>query len=304
MLRYILTRADNSSEELNCVLSAQLDCDLNVPADSLTLLLPDDDALRESADRLSVYDDDREVFTGQVDEAVSVREQSGHTLRLCARSPAALLLDNEAEPITYIYPSNRLMRDRHLLPFGVTECEDERHPLYEFLRVNKGDSHWKVLERYCRRRYGAMPRIQGSRAYLKGYRAEGTVRFGKDGVPILRLRQAYRRCKALSEVIVRLTDGGAYRSPVKNTAPEARGVTRVRYLNAVADGVSLDTAQQMIDNGNAAVRTVTIRCAGALTDVLGKAAVIDGAGGYRVVGFRFRQDEDGAFTTVSLRKEC
>ena len=69
------------------------------------------------------------------------------------------------------------MAERHLLPFGVTEYDNERHPLYDSLQIDKGMSHWQALERFCRKRYGSLPRIEGKRAYLKGFVREGKAVF-------------------------------------------------------------------------------------------------------------------------------
>ena len=46
-----------------------------------------------------------------------------------------------------------------------------------------------------------------------------------------------------------------------------------------------------------------IKCAGDLTDILGKSAVIDGEKGFLAVGLSYSLSDKGEFTAVSLRKE-
>ena len=303
MLKYILTLTDKSELPLNSVLSARLDSELDVPADSLSVTVPYSDRLCKKADMLSAYSGDSRVFIGQIDEIISVRASGKHLLRFNARSLAARLLDNEAEPLVYANPSNQMMLDRHLKPFGITSCEEERHPLYDSLKIDKGMSHWQVLESYCAKRYGATPRIADTRAFLKGFRAQGEVIFGSDGVRILEMTDSLRRYKLISETRVRLKNTGGYDSRVVNDNPDAAALTRVRYVNAVADNISLDTARRIIEKGNRESRLVKIKCAGDLTDILGKSAVIDGEKGFLAVGLSYSLSDKGEFTAVSLRKE-
>ena len=163
MLSFELFFSDKSREVLPHVLSVKLDCQLDVPADSLTLTLPFAKKYREAV-LAAAWEGDILRFYGPVDEVITVSQSGKHILRLYARSLAAFLLDNEAEPLTYANPSNKLMAERHLLPFGVTEYDNERHPLYDCLQIDKGMSHWQALERFCRKRYGSLPRIEGKRA--------------------------------------------------------------------------------------------------------------------------------------------
>ncbi len=154
MLSFELVFADQSRKVLSHVLSARLDCQLDVPADSLTLTLP---FMKKYCGAVysAAWEGKTLRFYGPVDEVITVSQSGKNILRLHARSLAAFLLDNEAEPLTYANPSNKLMAERHLLPFGVTEYDNERHPLYDSLQIDKGMSHWQALERFCRKRYGS-----------------------------------------------------------------------------------------------------------------------------------------------------
>ncbi len=126
---------------------------------------------------------------------------------------------------------------------------------------------------------------------------------GTDGVRILEMTDSLRRYKLISETRVRLKNTGGYDSRVVNDNPDAAALTRVRYVNAVADNISLDTARRIIEKGNRESRLVKIKCAGDLTDILGKSAVIDGEKGFLAVGLSYSLSDKGEFTAVSLRKE-
>ena len=135
---------------LEKVITISYDCDLSVPADSLTITCPYDGDIGKNADIIYAYDEDRLVFAGQVDSVVAVKRAKGVILKLSARSPAGKLLDNEAEPVTYLNPTASLIENRHLRPFGIKLSEKDYVPYYGMLKIDKGMSHWRVLQRFCR----------------------------------------------------------------------------------------------------------------------------------------------------------
>ena len=81
-------------------------------------------------------------------------------------------------------------------------------------------------------------RIEGRRAFLRGYGREGTVLFGENGVRCLSLNESLRRHRLISEVKVKFNSANGYSSSVKNANPLCDGVRRVRYVNAAADNVN------------------------------------------------------------------
>ena len=117
MLSFYLTDREGRERPLDSVLTAVLDGDIGVPADSLTVTCPFDGSVRENADRIRACDGERVVFDGQLDTVTTEKRAEGIILKLSARSAAAGLLDGEAEPVTYSSPSDRLIALRHLAPF-------------------------------------------------------------------------------------------------------------------------------------------------------------------------------------------
>ena len=82
----------NQSEKmLDGVLTAVMDSDSDVPADSLTLTCPYDSEIRLHGDRLKVLDAHKLVFTGQLDNISVIKRGSGVILKLNARSMAAAI---------------------------------------------------------------------------------------------------------------------------------------------------------------------------------------------------------------------
>ena len=297
-----MTFTDKTSAELRDLLSLSLSMELDVPADSLSLTVPYADRLSR-ADHITVRQDDEVIFYGQTDEIAAFLTADRRVTRITARSLAGALLDNEAEPLMYTNPSSAPMFERHLRPFGVEAYETERHPYYGTLRIDKGMSHWQVLANYCMNRYGAVPRIEGRRAYLKGYSPDGEVVFGDRGVAYTEAREYRRRYKLLSRVQLRLSRENGYASGIDNTDPDAAFIRRVRYVNAVSDSASPETARRMLRASCRAAYQLRLRCPGLHVQALGKRASFDGRTGLRVSGVRFSLSEQGAYTDVTLRKD-
>lgn len=308
-----VTTLDKNGREtpLDRLLTAELDCDLTVPADSLTVSCPFDSRLRQSVTALRLYDGGKMIFTGQADSVVTVKQDKGVILRISARSPAALLLDNEAEPVTYFDPADSLMESRHLRPFGVRLASRDPVPYYDMLKIDKGMSHWRVLQRFCRCRYHTEPRVSGDgTAYLNGGYAHGSVTFSDcgNGIAYTSLKENCRRHRLLSEIRLKFQQDDSYHSVIKNPNPEARLVTRVRYVNAAADKTTLDTADKMFEDSNRDSYALTLRCAGCLASLTGSRAVVRDSvlGTLRnllVRRVRCTADGSGESSEITLEKE-
>lgn len=311
MLTFKLLGRDKREITLENVLTAALDCDLKVPADSLTISCPYDGAIRDNADYLQAYDDGRLVFKGQIDSAVTVKRSQGVILKLSARSPAGMLLDNEAEPVTYFNPTASLISNRHLRPFGIEVAENDYVPYYGMLKIDKGMSHWRVLQRFCRCRYNSEPRISGDgRAYLKGNPATGSVVFSDTGenIKYISLKENRRRHSLISEIRLKFQQANTYSSVIENPNPESESVTRVRYVNVAADKTTLATADKMFDNSNRDSYALELRCNGCLTGVLGNDAVVRDSALGEITGLVVRRvcyssDSRGEGSVIILEKE-
>lgn len=311
MLRIIVT--DQNGKELPPVqvLTIDLDCDERVPADSLTVCCPYDGALRRYADGIKAFDGDKPVFCGQLDNIATEKTAAGLLLRLNARSPAAGLLDNEAEPVTYRDPDAALMERRHLRPFGIVPVTTDTTPYFDTLRIDKGMSHWQVLRGFCRSRYGCEPRVTGDgRAFLNGERPEGTAVFSDQGGGIVyyALKESQKRYRLLSEIRLKFQQSNAYGSVLRNENPAAGGITRVRYVNAAADKITLATAQQMIENSNRDSYVLRLRCLGCQLQALGRRAVVEDSVLGRIDGLvaeqvRYTADSRGERSEIVLIKE-
>lgn len=309
MLKFLITYSDKTENYLDNVLTVILNADVEVPADDLTITIPYDEKISENADYITVFLDEKTVFKGQIDEIIGIKSTDGAITKITARSPSAFLLDNEAEPLTYINPSADFIFSRHLKPFGLTEYNADDVPFFGTLKIDKGMTHWQVFRNFCINRYGAEPRITGEgKAYFKGFETGETIFFGKSGVEYTSIRESKRRFKLISEVRLKLTESGTYGGNIKNENPDCDGIERVRYVNATADKTTIQTADNIIRKSNSDSYSIALECVGCLIKSIGRSAVLDDEMFGRIENLtvrkiRYSVGTDGEKTTVTLGKE-
>lgn len=309
MLKFLVTYTDKTEKYLDDVLTVIFNADVEVPADDLTITIPYDEKISENADFITAFLDEKTVFKGQIDEIIGIKSTDGAITKITARSPSAFLLDNEAEPLTYINPSADFIFNRHLKPFGLTEYYADDVPFFGTLKINKGMTHWQVFRNFCINRYGAVPRITGNgKVYFNGNESGETIFFGKSGIDYTAVRESKRRFKLITEVKLKLTESGTYGGSIKNENPECRSIERVRYVNATSDKTTIQTADNIISKSNSDSYSIALECVGCLIESIGRSAVLNDdmfgeIENLTVRKIRYTVGSDGEKTTVTLGKE-
>lgn len=308
MLTYFFTDKNGKRCEIKNVLTAEISADVDVPADELVMTVPYDEKFG-NADILEAYDGKSLVFVGQADEIVSIVRTDGAIVRLSARSLAGRLLDNEAEPVTYVNPAAKFIFERHLKPFGIVGYDGDEHPFMGTIKIEKGMTEWQVLEKFCNGRYGKSPRITGAGFALmcETYGGAKPIVFGRNGVGYTSLREYIKPCKVISQIKLRTEEYGGYKSVISNKCV-ADMIKRVRYVNAFLDNNAVKTADRMIENGNRQSFEIMLECAECLCGVVGRRAVIDDSligkrEGLVVKSIKYSLGKNGESTTVVLGKE-
>lgn len=308
MLSVVVFKSDGLKLELSDVLTMVINSDYDVPADDLAVTVPYN-ALLNDARSVQVFEQDKLIFEGRVDEIVNLTKHNEALTKLTARSLAGLLLDNEAEPVTYINPSAQFIFNRHLKPFGIKNCDGGEVPFYGSLKIEKGMTHWQVLKNFCRNRYDTLPRITANgNALMTGGGDNKPILFGIGGISYFSLKESRRLYKLISEIKLKLKEFGEYSGSLKNENSACRGTERVRYVNAATDKTTVKTADKMIENSNQSSYVLALECPGCLLDTLGKRAEVNDRllskiDNLRVTTVRYTLSRDGEFSSVVLRKE-
>lgn len=309
MLNFKLIYKNKTEKPINNVLTAVVNADVGVPADDLTVTLPYDAEIGKNVDFIIACLDGEAVFKGQVDEIINIKNAGGVITKITARSLASGLLDNEAEPITYINPSADFIYEKHLKPFGFSEYDADGGMFFGALKIDKGMSHWQVFRNFCINLYGAEPRITGGgKALFKGSADGRTVLFGKGGLKYTAVKESLKRFKLITEVRLKLSEYGSYGGRIRNENPDCSGLTRVRYVNAVSDKTTVETADRIISRSNGNSFSVLLECLGCHIDCVGRPAVLSDEafgkiGNLTIRKIRYTLDGSGEKTTVILGKE-
>ena len=290
-------------------LSVVIRMEEDVPADDLIAVFPDTEVGELCC--VTVSEGDKAVFRGIIDEQERIIGAGGAFLRVSARSLAALLLDNEALPCSYDHPSARLIYDRHVCSYGIAAGDTDDATCFGELTVTKGMSQWGVIRAFSAACYSAVPRVSADGVlYLKGMPVGGSAVFGgKSGIRCIGLTENIRRCEELSCVNVKLSPEDGYGYRLENRGALERGILRERCINAMLGGQTLKSADVMLEKSIRKAYTVSLKCIGRHTDLLGCDAVVEGSriGGCTVCAVKYRMDSQGEYSLIKLRrrtKQC
>lgn len=203
------------------------------PADSFTAVFPYEQACG-GFHSVEVTLGGRRIFYGGVDETSATAGAAGRRLKLLARGPGAVLLDNEALP--WIYTNIDLQRifDEHIKPYGFETLVYDNNAIFNHYQVQKGMSEWEVLYNFARNA-SSLP------AYID---SEGRVVCPSEWPPAGSLVVSNSAADALRFSSVKVTDNryspitrfvirdeeGVYSYSYDNPETDALGLTRIRYL--------------------------------------------------------------------------
>ena len=260
-----VTTAQGTVYELPPLLTWRLRRTGGVPCDSFTVQCLYSaamaDVLKQSR-RFTAAEDGAAVFTGVVDEWRAELDGTGLVLTVSGRGMAALLLDNEAESVTYQRAAlSEIVRD-HVTPCGIVcRAHGEVRTAGEYT-VAGGASRWKAVEGFASR-CGLRPQFAKDGALCFCAEDEG-ARYRLDaGAPVVSAAYRDRRYGVLSEVVAIDRSKGTRRT-VRNEAFLARGGScrRIVYVPARSGDEPRYTGRYQIERSAEGARELTLTLAG------------------------------------------
>ena len=278
-----------------------LDSRDDAPADSFAGVFP----LAESLGALTgirMLDADGELlFDGVTDIQREISSAGGRMLKLAARSRAGLLLDSEAAPQTYSYPSLPMIYARHIGPYGFSGFKGSGRIFEGTMQITKGMSEWQAAALFCTAFLKVTPRVRGSVFDASGEKAAQELCFGRGGVRFCSAEVKNRWCDRYSEVFAPSLTGGTYVSAARDAQTAALGILRRKYLK------SADTAAALLASADRRSFAVTVECPGRVQAVIGAPAVfrdgaLGGIAGLSVAETRYLLDASGERTRIVLRR--
>lgn len=272
----------------------------DAPADSFSGIFP----LEKSFGNLTgvkILGDGGLLFDGATDIQRETSSAGGRVLKLAARSRAGLLLDSEAVPQTYSYPSLPMIYARHIAPYGFSGWLGSDRVFEGTMQITKGMSEWQAAALFCAVFLRTAPRVRGGVFDASGQAQQGELCFGGAGLRYLSAEATNRFCDRYSEVFAPALSGGTYVSAAKNAGTQALGIRRRRCLK------SADGAGALFASADRKAFAVTVECPGRVQAETGAPAAFCGGalgtfGGLTVVGVRYLLDASGERTRIVLRR--
>ena len=230
-----LTTCDGAQFELPTLLKWEFSYTGSVPCDSFTLRCAYEPAMAETlrrAVRFTAREDGTVEFAGVVDECGVTCDEKGLQLEVSGRGMAALLLDNEAESVSYQWATMEEILKNHVTPYGIVCTGYDAVTAAARYRVANGSSQWKALNDFAALHGGIAPYFDKTGA-LEVKKNRRAARVSIDAkTPVTALAYCDKRYGVIAEALVVDSKAGVKQS-VKNEAFCARGAG-----NALHGGVS------------------------------------------------------------------
>lgn len=297
------------------IVSVSINQEIFVPADDMTVVFPYSEGFPK-LEKIYALDDDcgdieeailrREVlFEGIVDEQVFKADSDGADITVYARSMAALLLDNECEPTEYSSPSLDVVYFKHLRPFGVELKDMKTKCRNGSLRITKGSSHYRVLEKFCNEFLNSVPRID-ARGFCRTdvFDCDDVIRFdNRNGVGFSYISISDNRYSRISKIHV--SKNGGYDTTLNDEESISKGIVRERYMCLLDSKTgTLSDAYEAIESGAINSFSVTLKCGERLINTIGARAEVDVRGCENaelvVAQVKYKADRNGEYTRVKL----
>lgn len=299
-MKTVAVAASGEQFTLPAPVSARIGVSADAPADAFSGTFPLEKSPGVLTSVQAFARDGSLLFDGIVDEQ-DESFSGGLLLTLRARGRAALLLDSEAMPQSYAYPSLPVLFARHIAPYGFTGYFGGGTVYEGALEVEKGMSEWQAAALFCSRFLGTVPRVRGTVFDASGAVPEGVTVFGPSGVRYASLAVRRRFCDLISEIFYREGDSGAFVSVARDAGAESLGILRKRYLTTPGAD-----AAKLLQNAERRVTEAVLDCAGEPPAVLNaKAEVLDPVlgklKGLSVVQTDYILDSGGEHCRVTLR---
>lgn len=231
-----LTTCDGVQYELPTLLKWEFSYTGSVPCDSFTLRCAYEPAMAETlrrAVRFTAKEDGAVEFAGVVDECGVTCDEKGLQLEVSGRGMAALLLDNEAESVSYQWATMEEILKNHVAPYGIVCTGYDAVTAAARYRVANGSSQWKALNDFAALHGGIAPYFDKTGALeIKRNRKASCVNIDEK-TPVTALAYCDKRYGVIAEALVVDSKAGA-KQRVKNEAFCDRGGTsrRVFYVPA------------------------------------------------------------------------
>lgn len=225
-LKFFAIAIDDSEKELTNIISYELSRDIDAACDGLRLRMFSEKPLDELV-KIKAYSESELVFNGLVDVQRDSVSSNGGEVFIYARSSACVLLDNEAFPRNYHYPTALALFHSNAERFGFINKLPAFSSKYDYL-VNKGVSCFGAINNFvngiCSKSIVVSPMNE---IILPS--GDGKLDFNT--LEIISERRAINRGSLVSRIDYKADGDIDYSHHIKSRFFEKRGINSSRKIN-------------------------------------------------------------------------
>lgn len=179
-------------------------------------------------DRIEVYDDNDLIFNGFCDVQKITIDKGEFKYFIYARSSASLLIDNEAKPCQYSFPSTTGLWLKNAKEFGFS-CElPEVYSKNNYL-VSKGTSCYGAINNFVFSVYGTNIYVTPQNV-IKAFEESENIKY-LSNYNITSFSYTINRSEPISDVDYKINSSDNYIYHFKSKFAEEKGIKRKRLYN-------------------------------------------------------------------------
>lgn len=179
--------------------------------------------------KVRVYENGALIFNGLCDRQQITENESGVETYFYARSGASVLVDNEAQPFTYVCPTAKQLFFSNISSFGFTSSlpEIQSSDKYE---VTKGTSCYGALSKFVALQSGGRIAVTPGNDIFLLKKSDGIKSLNT--YKILSAVHTVNRCDPYSQIIFKRSSSDTeYSLHTKAGISDRLGINRVMYIN-------------------------------------------------------------------------
>lgn len=226
-MNFLFSEYKGKSYEISDVISYELTSEIGAACDGLRLKFRMESPPGEIYS-VKAYDDGKLIFSGFCDLQQAVTDKDGTEYFVYARSSASLLVDNEAAPRQYTYPSARQLWFSNAKELGF-ECGLPDISSKNSYLVSKGTSCYGAINDFVSAVYGSSVYVTPENV-LKVFEKSKKVKRLSD-YKVSSAAVVISRSSPLSETAYKINSTDNYIYHFKSRFSEKQGINRKRLLN-------------------------------------------------------------------------
>lgn len=305
VLKFVLYDLMGNSFQANDVTSYGLSKNVDAACDGLQLTFTAEAAVNEFKS-VKVFNKDNCIFNGLVDTQREQINEDGMSVYIYARSTASVLVDNEAVPFTYSYPSANSLYYHNARDFGFKSKLPELFSGSQY-QVSKGTSCYGAINNFV---YGICGKKIAVDVENNIYIPGGNAVVGIDGGKIISEKRTINRVKAISKIDYKANGSTSYCYHIKSRFFDERGISRCKKLNITSmpqwqqDSALLNA----LENAAADYCTVELALHGSVEACLYdrisyKSNILDNTDDYYISSIYAYGDKNGEYTRLTISKQ-